>query len=286
LTRSAAPDGKGEHSHRHGDTQPADDGPRRPRLLFVDDDAYMRRLVSARLERLGAQVETAVSAQACLEALADRRPDVIISDAVMPVMDGFDLCRRIRADPALRSIPFVILTALTRDLRSRSLQAGADDYLSKLEHEVVFRLRVRLAFQLGLCRSGQAGPEPSAEPANLLVVSESSAVQTQMDTHLQREGIQTRSVGTLAQALQRLQVQVPDFLVLDLAYGQKAVMDWAMRLRTTPGCEALPVMALAAKEDDAWLAGMEHHIQDRLSKPLESQESRHRVNLLLRIARR
>jgi DNA-binding response OmpR family regulator len=256
-----------------------------PHLLFIDDDAYMRRLISARFEHLGARVDVVASAQACLSYLEHTRPDVVVSDAVMPAMDGFDLCRRLKADPAFRDLPFIILTALTRDLPQRSLQAGADDYLSKLESDVVFRLRARLAFRLGERRRNRAAGPPPDVPADLLVVSASRSLPTQLGTHLQKEGIRTREASDFADAFRELHARVPDLLLLDLAFGHKAVMEWVMRLRTTPGCAALPVMALAAKDDEAWLAGLEPHIQDRLLKPLDGQESRHRVHLLLQIVR-
>jgi two-component system cell cycle response regulator len=254
-------------------------------LLFIDDDAYMRRLISARFEHLGARVDVAASAQACLAYLERTRPDVIVSDAVMPAMDGFDLCRHLKGDPACRDIPFIILTALTRNLAQRSLEAGADDYLSKLENDVVFRLRARLAFRFGELRRNRLAPPPADPPADMLVVSASRSLPTQLGTHLQKDGIRPREAADLAEATQELRKRVPHLLLLDLAFGQKAVMEWIMLLRDLPGCAELPVMVLAVKEDDAWLPGLEHHIQDRLLKPLDGQESRHRVALLLQIFR-
>lgn len=117
------------------------------------------------------------------------------------------------------------------------------------------------------------------------MVSASRSLPTQLGTHLQKEGIRPREATDLTDAFRELHARVPDLLLLDLAFGQKAVMEWVMRLRTTPGCASLPVMALAAKDDEAWLAGLEHHIQDRLLKPLDGHESRHRVDLLLQVVR-
>ena len=256
----------------------------KPSVLFIDDDAYMRRLMTARLEHLGAAVDALSSAQEALSFLESHRPDLIISDAVMPAMDGFELCRVVKANPLLQSIPFVILTALRGDLRQRSTQAGADDYLSKLEHEVVFRLRARLAFDLGV-RLAAAGGDLDPEPGgSLLVVSGSKVIHAQMETHLQKEGIQVRGAATLAEALPLIHAARPDVMTLDLAFGQAEVLDWIKEVRALEGCAALPIMVLAAKAEEPGLATLEAHIQDRLPKPLDGQESRHRVNLLLRIA--
>jgi CheY-like chemotaxis protein len=256
----------------------------KPTLLFIDDDAYMRRLMTARLERLGAEVESVATAQAALAYLESHRPDLIISDAVMPGMDGFELCRQIKANPLLQSIPFIILTALRGDLRQRSIQAGADDFLSKLEDEVVFRLRCRLAFDLGM-RLAAGAEEVPAQEASLLVVSGSRVIHAQLETHLQKEGILVASAATLAEAMPLLQAGAPDVMALDLAFGQEQLLPWIDQVRALPGCASFPIMALAAKAEEPALTALEPHIQDRLPKPLDGQESRHRVHLLLRIAR-
>jgi two-component system, cell cycle response regulator len=257
----------------------------KPSVLFVDDDAYMRRLMTARLVHLDAEVEAVPSAQAAFSFLESHRPDLIITDAVMPGLDGFDLCRRLKNDPLFQSIPVVILTALKGDLRARSLEAGADDYLSKLEHEVVFRLRARLAFDLGVRMAALGGDPRPAEGGSLLVVSASRVIHAQMETHLHKDAILVRGCGSLAEALTLIQDGIPDVMALDLALGGPELVDWINRLRAMPGCAALPIMVLAAKGEEAGLAELEGHIQDRLPKPLDGQEGRHRVNLLLRIAR-
>ncbi|MDR3672073.1 MAG: response regulator [Holophaga sp.] len=257
----------------------------KPTLLFIDDDAYMRRLMTQRLVHLGAEVESVAGSQDALLYLEGHRPDLIISDAVMPGMDGFDLCRQIKANPLLQSIPFIILTALRGDLRQRSIQAGADDFLSKLEDPVVFRLRSRLAFQLGIRLAAVAEEPAPTQEASLLVISGSRVIHAQLETHLQKEGIQVRGAATLAEALPLLQAGPPDVMALDLAFGQEALLPWITQVRALPGCATFPILVLAAKAEEPALEALEPLIQDRLPKPLDGQESRHRVHLLLRIAR-
>jgi len=289
MNSKASPDGKDAFSVPTGDLaasldlEPSD--PPRPSLLFIDDDTYMRRLMTVRLERLGAQVESLPSAHAALAYLETHRPDVIISDAVMPGMDGFELCRQIKENPLLQSIPFVILTALTRDLRQRSIQAGADDFLSKLEIEVVFRLRARLALDLGVRLAAQGSDEAPAEAPRLLVVSAAKLIQTQLETHLLKDGILVQGATSLKEALAALQAAPPDAMALDLAFEPRHLGEWIDQVRALPGCSALNILALASKEEEPGLAALEYHLQDRLLKPLDGQESRHRVKYLMRVAR-
>ena len=286
MTMEASRNGKDAWSAPHGAEAPEpDSAPSKPVLLFIDDDTYMRRLMSVRLERLGAQVESLPSAQSALSFLQSNRPDVIISDAVMPGMDGFELCRQIKENPLLSSIPFVILTALTRDLRQRSIQAGADDFLSKLETEVVFRMRARLALNLGSRISARSGEPGNPEPPRLLVVSGAKLIQTQLETHLQKDGIEVQCVSSLDEALAQLQASVPDALAVDFTQDPRILRDWLGQVRALPGCAALDAIVLATKEEEAGLGALEEHIQDRLLKPLDGQESRHRVKYLMRVAR-
>jgi len=106
-------------------------GPHRERILVVDDNAdmrdYLRRLVEPRWA-----VETVANGHQALDAIRARRPDLVITDVMMPVLDGFGLIAAVRADPALRDLPVIMLSARAgEDARIEGLQAGATDYLGK-----------------------------------------------------------------------------------------------------------------------------------------------------------
>jgi PAS domain S-box-containing protein len=85
--------------------------PRRKKLLLVDDDPAQLKLGKIRLERAGYLVETAVSAQQALRKAKREAPDVIVSDVLMSELDGFGLCRRVREDKQLSSVPVILLSA-------------------------------------------------------------------------------------------------------------------------------------------------------------------------------
>ncbi len=104
---------------------------RRPIALIVDDSRTIRQLLTTILSpdhdcMVFGDVPTA------FEAALRRQPDIIISDVVMEPLDGYEFCRRVRAEPSLKQIPFVLLTSETDpDGRAEGLELGADDYLSK-----------------------------------------------------------------------------------------------------------------------------------------------------------
>ena len=103
-------------------------------VLAVDDDPDARRLLKEILEAAGAQVTTASSASAAFDAIHEARPDVIVADLGMPIVDGYELIKRLRqsADGALRAIPAAALTAYARsEDRAKALESGFEMHLSK-----------------------------------------------------------------------------------------------------------------------------------------------------------
>ncbi|MBI5585669.1 MAG: PAS domain S-box protein [Deltaproteobacteria bacterium] len=109
----------------------AEDGDGRPRILIADDNADMRHYL-ARLLGERYTVEAVPDGRVALNAAQERRPDLILSDVMMPNLDGFGLVRELRADSALKTIPIVLLSARAgEESRVEGLQQGADDYLIK-----------------------------------------------------------------------------------------------------------------------------------------------------------
>ncbi|MGZ6253475.1 MAG: ATP-binding protein, partial [Candidatus Binataceae bacterium] len=119
----------------------------RPRVLLADDNGdmrdYLRRLLSSRYE-----VEAVVNGEEALDAAHRRRPDLILSDVMMPRLDGFGLLRAVRADPELSAVPVVLLSARVGEEASvEGIEAGADDYLVKpfSARELLARVRTNIA---------------------------------------------------------------------------------------------------------------------------------------------
>src|SRR4051812_9138774 len=102
-----------------------------PRLLLVEDNADLRSFLAARLARRY-RVETASDGAAGLDVARRIRPDLVVTDVMMAGMDGFELCRRLKADPAFAATPVILLTARAgAEAAAEGLDAGADDYVVK-----------------------------------------------------------------------------------------------------------------------------------------------------------
>jgi signal transduction histidine kinase len=123
------------------------------RILIVDDDAGVRGALRELLIFEGYQVAIATNGPEALERAADLVPDLILLDVMMPGMNGFEVCGRLRADPLLGDVPVIMLTALDdSDSRLRGIEAGADDFVSKPFEYVELQARVRTILQLNRYR--------------------------------------------------------------------------------------------------------------------------------------
>ena len=113
-------------------------------VLVADDDDDILQLVSFRLQRAGYTVVTAADGQQALTAAREQRPDLAVLDVMMPGLNGYEVTRRLRADPATAGIPVILLTARVQEADvSRGFEAGADDYLRKPFSPQELRSRVQ-----------------------------------------------------------------------------------------------------------------------------------------------
>jgi len=109
-----------------------EDPPGQPRVLLVDDDEVNLLLTSIALRERGFAITEATSGERAIQVLADWLPDVVVLDAMMPGMDGFQTCRELRALPGFESLPVLMLTGLDDDASiNRAYEAGATDFFVK-----------------------------------------------------------------------------------------------------------------------------------------------------------
>ena len=121
-----------------------------PRILVVDDALENRSIFISLLKPLGFELAEATNGQEGWEKAASFQPDLIITDLVMPVLDGFEMIRRIRTDPQIEDVIIIVISAsaYTAD-RSKSLEAGGDDFLPKpvLVPDLLEKLKLHLGLE-------------------------------------------------------------------------------------------------------------------------------------------
>ncbi|HZF75094.1 MAG TPA: PleD family two-component system response regulator [Acetobacteraceae bacterium] len=267
------------------------------RVLVVDDVAGNRALLEARLLSEYYEVATAASGPEALEVAGRWMPDVVLLDVVMPGMDGYEVCRRLKAAPATAHVPVVMVTALLDQAeRVRGLEAGADDFLSKpLDDAALFarlrpllrvkqavdawRLRAETARDLGL---GQPLPPPSLIAGARVLAMAPSDVEA-LRAMLALDGVHLEPAASPAEAWDRLAGGDFDLLLLDLGPEGGDALRLAARLRTEERLRGLPVLLMAdAGQKALVLRGFDLGANDHLFRPVDPNELRARVRNQIR----
>ena len=114
------------------------------KIVIADDEADILKLVVVRLQKWGYDVITAVNGQEALDRIREHTPDIILLDYRMPLLSGQEVCQRVKADPQLKHIPIILLTASSEFIGKELLQSSqADDCLVKPFEPAVLREKIQ-----------------------------------------------------------------------------------------------------------------------------------------------
>ena len=233
------------------------------KVLLVDDDEMLRKMTNALLTKQGFDVIAVEDGPKTLEQLKTARPDIILLDVMMPGMDGFTVCREIRANPATARIPIIMLTALDSvENKVKGFEAGADDYLSKPcdTAELVARINVMI-------RRAEASTPQVTAPAT--TVAREAARTIAVFSLRGGSGVSTIAVNLVAGLSQLWEMQVA--LVDMVAVAGQTALFLNQSLRNTWA----DVCKMEVIDEDAVLGAMlPHESRVRtLASPRRPEES-------------
>ncbi|MCA9490309.1 MAG: response regulator [Myxococcales bacterium] len=200
-------------------------------VLVVDDDAASRDLIARQLVREGFRVAAVADGEQGLIAARRIRPDVITLDLVMPRMDGWEVLRRLKADPVVGQIPVVVVSIL--DASGFGFALGASGFLTKPID------RRRLQSVLGPYRS---------ESGRVLVVDDDPDQRDLMERALTRQGWTVLQASDGAVALDLLEHQLPNVILLDLFMPRVDGFQVVDAVRSRPAWRNVPIVVVTAME--------------------------------------
>jgi CheY-like chemotaxis protein len=123
------------------------------KILLVDDNQQNLELMQAYLESLPCALSTARDGVEAIEAIQRSRPDLVLLDVMMPKMSGFEVCRKVKSDPATRDMVVIMVTALHEvGDHERAVESGADDFLTKPVNKLELLTRVRSLLRVALLK--------------------------------------------------------------------------------------------------------------------------------------
>lgn len=262
------------------------------RILVVDDVKANVRLLEARLLAEYFEVKCATSGEEALKTIREWSCDIVLLDVMMPGMDGFETCARIKADARTQHVPVVIITALdqTED-RIRGLEAGADDFLTKPINDVALVTRVRNLIALKRASDelrmrahtgsvlGCSDDEASAEGAasRLLVVDDRASSLERLAKMLSAEHI-VEGEADPVQAVARAAGGQYELAVVNLSLQNADPLRFCSQLRDQEPTRQLPIMVIADPDDTPrMMRSLDLGVNDYVLRPVEKHE------LLLRV---
>ena len=265
------------------------------RVLVVDDILANVKLLEARLAAEYFEVLTAYSGQEALDVCARERVDVVLLDVMMPGMDGFEVCKRLKSSPATHHVPVIMVTALDQPSdKVQGLESGADDFLTKPVDDIALMTRVKnlarlkmltdemamrasTGKQMGMTDNTSLEKALSGVTGRVLIVDDhprSAARLLEMlaKTH---DCVVERDPQT---ALIKLAENNFDLLIVSLSLAQADGLRLCSQVRSLDRTRHLPIVILVEPGDDArLLRGLDMGVNDYALRPIEKHEFMARV---------
>lgn len=271
------------------------------RILIVDDIEANRRLLQAKLEAQYHSVLLASNGPQALDMAREHRPEIILLDVMMPGMDGYEVCRRLKADVATSHIPVVMVTALsdTED-RVRGLDAGAEDFLTKPVDDFLLTSRVNTLMRYnavtselrqreanGLKSGAMEDNEPSEinQPARVFLIDDNPRTSARIATVLRDNGhkvatlLESGDMGALAQ-------ERTDVLLVSLLAKSFDPLKLCAHFKTNDVTRAVSILLICDPLERAKaVKGLEIGASDMIMAPVDTQELLARVRTQTRRTR-
>lgn len=270
------------------------------RVLVVDDIAANVRLLEAKLLVEYYEVLTASDGASALEIVDRAMPDIVLLDVMMPGMDGFEVCARIKNNPATAHIPVVMVTALSEvSDRVKGLEAGADDFLTKPVNDLALFARIRSLVRLKraldewrarestFTQFGLAGEGLNADfdPTDLqiLLLADDYGPSHRIVETLDEEGYSVSHVAGTEEAMIKVADGEYHLVLADDHVGGEDVLRFCSQLRSNATTRHCPILIMLDEGDTERLAkALDLGVNDYLVRPVNKNELTARARTQIR----
>lgn len=272
------------------------------RILVVDDILPNVKLLEAKLLGDYYQVVTATSGEEALRKVISESPDIVLLDVMMPGMDGFEVCRRLKESPQTAHIPVVMVTALTdAQDRVKGLEAGADDFLSKPLNDIALMARVRslvrlkmtvdewktrekTANQLGVAEDGMSAMREPVEHARILIVNDIDFENEKMKTTFAADQDELVFAKTGFEALDLInQDALFELIIVSSSLREEDGLRLCSHFRSGEKTRATPIILMANDNEMPRVAqGLEMGVHDYILRPVDQNELLARTRIQIR----
>ncbi|HZD26634.1 MAG TPA: PleD family two-component system response regulator [Alphaproteobacteria bacterium] len=270
------------------------------RILVVDDLLPNVKLLEAKLAREYFDVRTAMNGRDALEAVEREKPDIVLLDVMMPEMDGFEVCRRLKANPETAHIPVVMVTALndTAD-RVQGLEVGADDFLTKPINDTALLARVRSLVRLKMMmdelrlREKTSSSFGVTEPTAIEIDAENGHILVVEDREIYARNIEKALGGSHSlvvtddpeTAAQEARSGGLDLIVVSLGLRQADGLRLCSQFRSMDSARQTPLLMLvdeSPEEMERLVKGLDLGVNDYLIRPIDANELKARCRTQIR----
>ncbi len=260
------------------------------RVLVVDDVLPNVKLLEAKLTSEYFDVICATSGEEALGLIAKTPPDIILLDVMMPGMDGFEVCRRIKSNPKSAHIPVIMVTALDHPKdRVTGLEAGADDFLTKPVHDVALFARVRSLVRLKMLTDELLMRESTSQTLGLPSEPALRAEEEITDARILLVEDQERSAGRISEAvamigrvdtdqtgstaIERAVGRDFDLVIISLSLSSVDGLRICSQLRSIEETRHVPILVIVDENNSReLLRGLEIGVNDYLVRPIDRNE--------------
>ncbi|MBL4733148.1 MAG: PleD family two-component system response regulator [Rhizobiaceae bacterium] len=271
------------------------------RVLVVDDIPANVKLLEARLMAEYFQVITASNGYDAIELCERDQCDIVLLDVMMPEMDGFEVCSRLKSNPKTMHIPIVMVTALDQPSdRVRGLECGADDFLTKPVNDLALTTRVKSLVRLKLvtdelrmrAASGETmdiDPLTSAEQINnssirgkIVMIDDRVSSYERMVKYLSREH-DVEVITDPQEALFRVAENNYDVVMVSMTLDGFDSLRLCSQLRSLERTRSLPILVVANDDQESQISrALEMGVNDYISRPLDKNELLARIRTQIR----